>query len=97
MGMTKDAEGNYYRQLQFYKLLLAKAEPSREMTTGVIEFVEPDESGKIRSETFDITDAEVAELESLILKSAQEILTLSFWNTACEDDECKWCKIRFVS
>ncbi len=29
MGATKDADGNYYRQLTFYKLLLARARPSR--------------------------------------------------------------------
>jgi DNA helicase-2/ATP-dependent DNA helicase PcrA len=96
LGQTKNSDGNFYRQLQFYKLLLAKAEPSREMTTGIIEFVEPDESGKIRSEIFEITDVEVADLEALIQKSAQEILTLSFWNTPCDDDECQWCALRFT-
>ncbi|MBA3789304.1 ATP-dependent helicase [Patescibacteria group bacterium] len=97
MGKTKDADGNYYRQLIFYKLLLAGADPSREMSEGIIEFVEPDEGGKIRSEKFDISKDEVTQLESDIRKAADEILTLSFWNTPCPDAECGWCPFRFTT
>ena len=96
LGETKDADGNYYRQLVFYKFLLAGADPAREMTEGVIEFVEPDESGKIRTEQFDISATEIAELETLIKKSAEEILTLSFWNDPCDAEECEWCPLRFA-
>ncbi|MDR3546748.1 MAG: ATP-dependent DNA helicase [Candidatus Pacebacteria bacterium] len=94
MGNTASSDGNYYRQLTFYKMLLAKAEPSRVMSEGVTEFVEPDEKGSLRTEPFEITDAEVAELQALIQKSAQEILSLSFWNTTCDDSECEWCPLR---
>lgn len=96
MGQTKDADGNYYRQLTFYKLLLSRTEEQpRQMHEGIIEFVEPDEKGRIKSETFEITDEEVSELETLIRKSAQEILALSFWNDTCDDTECQWCSTRF--
>jgi DNA helicase-2/ATP-dependent DNA helicase PcrA len=97
MGETKDADGNYYRQLIFYKLLLATTEEPREMTEGVIEFVEPDEKGRIKSEKFILTNTEVEELKMLIRKSANEILTLSFWNTPCDADECEWCALRFTA
>lgn len=95
MGTTKDADGNYYRQLTFYKLLLARTEESRTMKEGIIEFVEPDEKGRIRTEAFEITYAEVADLEALIRKSAEEILSLSFWNDPCDEAECEWCAYRF--
>ncbi len=95
MGETKDSDGNYYRQLVFYRLLLERTEPSREITEGIIEFVEPDEAGKIRSERFDLGAAEVYDLEKLIQKSAEEIMTLSFWSTPCADEDCEWCKLRF--
>lgn len=96
MGETKDSDGNYYRQLVFYRLLLERTDPSREITEGIIEFVEPDESGKIRSEKFAIGSDEVRELETLIQKSAEEITALSFWNTPCTDEECQWCSLRFA-
>lgn len=95
MGATKSSDGNYYRQLTFYKLLLARTENPTEMTEGVIEFVEPDEKGRIRTEVFSISDAEVAALEVQIQQVADAILNLSFWNTPCDDPACHWCKIRF--
>lgn len=95
MGETKDSDGNYYRQLVFYRLLLERTEPSREIVEGIIEFVEPDENGVIRSEKFEIGNGEVSELEALIQKSAEEIMSLSFWSTPCADHECEWCQLRF--
>lgn len=95
MGKMASGDGNYYRQLTFYKLLLAGADPARTMSEGMIEFVEPDDNGKLRAETFEITDEEVNELKALIEKSAGEILSLSFWNDPCEDKECTWCTLRF--
>jgi hypothetical protein len=76
--------------------MLAKAESSREITEGVIEFVEPDESGKIRSEIFELPEVGVAELEETIKKAASEILALSFWNTKCTQEDCEWCPVRFA-
>lgn len=95
MGATKDADGNYYRQLTFYKLLLARTEDAKNMKEGIIEFAEPDDKGNIRTEVFTITDEEVAELEACIKKSAAEILSLSFWNDPCEETECEHCALRF--
>lgn len=95
MGKTKDADGNYYRQLTFYKMLLARTDEKRVMSEGIIEFVEPDEKGRIRTEVFEISDQEVAELEVLIQKTAKEIFTLSFWNESCDEEECEWCLLRF--
>ncbi len=95
MGSTKNADGNYYRQLTFYKLLLERGEEPEHMKEGIIEFVEPDDKGHIRTEAFTITDGEVDALVATIQKSALEITTLSFWNTPCEDADCQWCTLRF--
>ena len=97
MGATKNADGDYYRQLTFYKLLLARTEQSQIMREGSIDFVEPDDAGKMRSETFIIEDAEVAELEAAIAKAAGEITMLSFWNDPCDDETCEWCPLRFTA
>ncbi|MBU1292711.1 ATP-dependent helicase [Patescibacteria group bacterium] len=94
-GNTKESNGNYYRQLVFYRMLLARSETPRHMHEGVIEFVEPDEKDRIRTEAFEITSEEVDELEEKIAQTAKEILSLSFWNETCEDPECKWCQVRF--
>src|SRR6185437_13171129 len=57
-GNTKSSDGNYKRQLVFYKLLLDK-EGKRDMTEGVIQFIETDDKGKPHREPFEIMPGEV--------------------------------------
>lgn len=92
-GNTKSSDGDYKRQLVFYKLLLDK-EGARDMREGVIQFVEPDERGKIHREEFAIAPGEVNVLEKLVMDVAREILDLSFWNKGCQKKDCKYCELR---
>jgi hypothetical protein len=48
-------------------------------------------------EEFSISDEEVAKLTEEIKRVASEILELKFWNTRCNDKECKYCAIRDVA
>lgn len=95
MGKTASGDGGYYRQLVFYRLLLARAEASRTMVEGILEFVEPDDAGKVRTEAFEVPDADVQELERTITDAAERILTLAFWNDRCDAEACDYCAIRF--
>jgi DNA helicase II / ATP-dependent DNA helicase PcrA len=92
-GKTRDADGNYKRQLVFYKLLLDNDDKKLRMKYGEIDFVEPNERGKFKKEKFEIIDREVDQLKESILKMAREVLTLSFVNNSCEDRECQYCKL----
>jgi DNA helicase II / ATP-dependent DNA helicase PcrA len=90
-GKTKNSNGNYKRQLVFYKLLLKKLETQSTRHSdilknvrmsgmeGVIDFIEPNEKGEHKREIFNITDEEVMELEKEIQKIALEILNFKFW------------------
>ena len=94
-GETKNSEGNYKRQLVFYKLLLDRFEPGRfVMKTGEIDFVEPNKQGKYKRERFEVTEREVDDLVEVIKKAAQEIINLEFWDKNCTDPECDFCKMR---
>lgn len=95
-GNTKDATGDYYRQLAFYQLLLARKEEPERMTQGIIEFVTPDEKGRITTRAFSIPDEDVAELETTIRRISDEILALSFWNQHCGEEDCQYCHLRFA-
>lgn len=88
-GTTKDSNGEYYRQLVFYKLLLKYfADGKMKMKSGVLEFVEPDDKGNFRRHEFDIPDEDVFKLEDEIRRVSDEILNLDFWdNPITEDDE----------
>jgi len=92
-GKTKTGTGDYKRQLVFYRLLLDRS-GKYSMVSGDIDFIEPDNAGRLHKEHFEISPGEVASLEKLILKISKEIRDLSFWDMFCSDSECKYCELR---
>lgn len=92
---TKKKRGDIKRQLVFYQLLLDHYNDGQyKMQKGIIEFLEPTDSGKIKIEEFEITSDEVEELKGAIKRVADEITNLKFWDKTCEDKDCKWCGYR---
>lgn len=86
---------NYFRQLTFYKILLDKyKEGLFKMKEGVVDFVEPDEKGRFKSEVFTISDKDVKEVEELIKTVADQIINLKFWDQRCREQTCEYCKLR---
>ena len=63
------------------------------MKSGEIMFVEPDANGNFRREVFEVSDEEVDALELEIRRVAEEITELSFWNTACDPEQCNYCDL----
>ncbi len=94
-GKTKDGNGNYKRQLVFYKILLDRFRNGFfKMKRGIIEFVEPNDTGNYKREIFDITDQDIKELLELIKKVAIDVVNLKFWNLKCDNKDCEYCKLR---
>jgi DNA helicase-2/ATP-dependent DNA helicase PcrA len=94
MGNTKNDTGDYYRQLVFYKLLLNNFKDGRyHMISGEIDFIEPDDKGKLHKERFEIPDEDVAELEKTIHRVADEIMNLKFWDEPCDPEKCDYCEL----
>ncbi len=94
-GKTKNADGNYKRQLVFYKLLLDLDEAERyEMRSGELDFTEPDEKMRYKKERFEITNGEVEELKKTITRVAGDIMNLEFWDKTCGEKDCEYCKLR---
>lgn len=94
LGTTKTSNGNYYRQLVFYKLLLQHFKPSWRMQQGIIDFIQTDNTGKFHREAFEIPDEEVKSITAQIQEVANDIVTLSFWDRHCDEPECEWCMLR---
>jgi DNA helicase-2/ATP-dependent DNA helicase PcrA len=102
-GKTKSGDGNYIRQLIFYKILLDKYEnlPAQaggkyQMQTGELDFIEPDDKDNYKKESFAITPEAEKEVLDLIGKTATNIANLSFWDKKCEDKDCEYCKLRDI-
>lgn len=94
-GTTKSSDGNYKRQLIFYKILLDKFRNNFfKMKNGIIEFVEPTEKGIFRQEVFVITKEEQNALLEQIIEVGKDIINLSFWNRFCDKKSCEYCKLR---
>lgn len=94
-GSTKTSNGNIKRQLIFYKLLLDLFHDGKyAMRSGEIDFVEPNERGVYKKERFTIEEAEVEELRALTERTAEEILSLSFWDRTCGEEKCEYCGLR---
>lgn len=96
MGETQESQGDIFRQLVFYKLLLETYNPSAySVQEGEIDFVEPTDAGKYKTELFDLTQEHVEELSQTLVAVAQEIQSLHFWDKRCHDKECEFCSMRY--
>ena len=85
---------NYHRQLTFYKLLIELDEKKKYlMKFGELDFIEQDDKGRYKKESFEISDEEVLELKKLINEKAQEIYNLDFWDKNCDDEKCQYCEL----
>ena len=94
LGKTKTSDGNYYRQLVFYKLLLDNAKKNIwNMKTGVIDFIKPAKNGSYCREEFEISRVDVSSLETQIADVAVSILDLSFLGNGCNEKDCEWCRL----
>lgn len=93
MGLTKSDDGEYFRQLTFYKLLL-QLEGKYRMDAGMLDFVQPDSRGKLHREMFVADELDERALTEEIDRVAQAIWSLSFWSERCEDSACQYCQLR---
>jgi len=95
-GETKSKHsGDLFRQLVFYKILLDNYKNNRyKMVSGEFDFIEPNKKGEYKKESFSVSEKDVLELELLIKKISQEILSLEFLNKFCSDKDCQYCKLK---
>ena len=82
LGKTKYSEGDYYRQLVFYKLL---SQLNKNFQLKVVEaeldFIETNSSGKFKKESFKISDTDINNLKEVIKQSMKKIRSLDFPKT----------------
>lgn len=97
-GSNEKSKYNYLRQLIFYKILLDMyREGLFRMREGVIDFIEPDDKGRFRSEIFTIKEKDVQDLEKIIKSVANQIINLEFWDQECGVNNCEYCTLRAMT
>jgi len=94
-GETKDSDGNYFRQLVFYKMLL---ENNPKYTGKKIEpalvFVKPDSKGRCPEITLPITKFDIQKAKSEINDLIESVWSGQIISARCSDPNCKYCGYR---
>lgn len=95
LGQTKDNDGNYFRQLVFYKLLGDKdARFPYQIIEGSIAFV--DRTSRFPIHTFPLTIKQTSQLEVIIQQAYVRMLKLDFGHTEPKNKlpgDCRFCQI----
>ncbi len=95
LGKTKNDNADYYRQLIFYKMLI-DLDKRWDLKETELIFVKPNDRGVYLSRKFEISEKEVAELKAEIIRVADEIINLKFWDKKCDEKDCPYCKMREI-
>ena len=93
-GKKLKAGGDYYRQLVFYKLLADESKRfGYEMTSGVIDFIQPSKSRakQVRQE-ITVTKEDVVSLREEIAKTWQGIKNIEFLEAERACGKCGYCQ-----
>ena len=91
-GETKDSDGNYFRQLVFYKMLL---EGNHKYKNKVIEpalvFVKPDNKGRCTTIVLPITKQDENSVTEEIKTLVSSVFSGQFIEDRCSDRDCQYC------
>ncbi|MFA5025545.1 MAG: ATP-dependent DNA helicase [Candidatus Shapirobacteria bacterium] len=82
-------EGDYFRQLVFYKLLCSEAKSfPYEVVSGTVDFIEKNNKNLFVQKNFKLTTDDVAKLKSQIIEVFKKIKSLDFTpDTKCDDPD----------
>jgi DNA helicase-2/ATP-dependent DNA helicase PcrA len=94
-GETKNDEGNYFRQLIFYKLLTEQNSfwQSKKINTSLV-FVSPDEKGRCPIITLDASDTDVQKVKEEIQSLINSVWSGDIAQNYCSDSTCIYCGYR---
>ncbi len=97
-GETKDSNGDYFRQLIFYELLLS-ADPrwkTRKIEPALV-FVSPDDKGRCPIVKIPIQSADLQALNTQIESVIESVWSGKIGIAKCGDLKCEWCALREVA
>lgn len=97
-GETKNSNGNYFRQLVFYKILLDGdlRFRSRKVIPSLV-FVIPDPKGRCPTITLPIEKKDIDIVKDNIKTLVDSVWSGKILNSKCDDPKCEWCGLRSIS
>lgn len=94
-GETKSSDGNYFRQLVFYRLLLEKNSrfKSKPILPALV-FVSPDEKGRCPIIRVPIEESDIKKVQSEIQSLIDSVWSGKLLTDTCDDKKCEWCGMK---
>ncbi|MDD5165683.1 MAG: ATP-dependent DNA helicase [Candidatus Pacebacteria bacterium] len=96
-GETKNSNGDYFRQLTFYKLLL-QDDPRWKFKKIIpaLVFISPDKKGRCPIVTLPIADADIEKVKKDIHGLLASVWSGDIITAHCGDNACYWCGLKQV-
>ncbi len=92
-GETANENGDYFRQLVFYKMLLKDKEKYKEKTIEpALVFIRPDDRGRCPTVSLPIEENDTNLVENQIKLLIDTVWQGKLLSQKCEDPDCKYCK-----
>ena len=93
-GETKNSNGNYFRQLVFYKILLERdARFTNKKIIPSLVFVMTDDKGRCPIVTLPITNDDVSKVYMEIQKLIHAVFSGDIANMSCDNKDCDSCRL----
>ncbi len=93
-GSTKDSNGDYLRQIVFYRMIMEKMDEKIKVSRGQVYFVLRDEKKKTTVHEFELTDELVSNLKVELEHTFREIMSGIFLTKGCHEKDCEFCKLK---
>ena len=97
-GETKNSDGNYFRQLVFYKLLTEENAKFRNKDIiPSLVFAMPDNKGNCYIETLPIEKSDLDSVRGEIQKLIDAVWSGAVLTDFCDDQKCEWCALKKIA
>lgn len=94
-GNTKDSDGNYFRQLVFYKMLLSlnHGYKNKDIEPALV-FIKPDEKGRCPTVVLPINTNDEEKVREEIIFLVNSVFSGQFMIDKCDDSKCRYCSYK---
>ncbi|KKW12688.1 MAG: UvrD/REP helicase [Parcubacteria group bacterium GW2011_GWA2_49_9] len=94
-GETKNDDGNYFRQLVFYKILLEGAPGYKnKVIEPALVFIKPDSKGRCPIISLPILREDEEKVKKEIQSLVDAVWSGRIVTELCAEPECEWCKLK---
>jgi DNA helicase-2/ATP-dependent DNA helicase PcrA len=97
-GETKNSTGDYFRQLVFYRILLAdESRWKGKKITPALVFISPDKKGRCPIVALPILPEDIDKVKQDIQGVIDSVWSGKLVSSTCDDPDCEWCGLKRAS